>query len=36
MGEAVVSGTVTPDHFLVDKVMLDVVSTRAADGASRA
>ena len=32
VGEAVVSGTVTPDHFLVDKVMLDVVSTRAADG----
>ena len=27
LGESVVSGTVTPDHFLVDKVMLDVVST---------
>jgi cytochrome P450 len=32
VGEAVVSGEVTPDHFLIDKVMLDVVSTRVADG----
>jgi pyruvate,water dikinase len=32
LGEAVVSGEVTPDHFLVDKVMLDIVSTRVADG----
>jgi cytochrome P450 len=28
VGEAVVSGEVTPDHYLVDKVMLDVVATR--------
>ncbi|WP_064750566.1 cytochrome P450 [Solirubrobacter soli] len=28
VGEAVVGGEVTPDHYLVDKVMLDVVSTR--------
>jgi pyruvate,water dikinase len=28
LGESVVSGTVTPDNLLVDKVMLDVVSTR--------
>jgi pyruvate,water dikinase len=34
VGEAVVSGEVTPDHFLIDKVMLDVVSTRVADGAA--
>jgi pyruvate,water dikinase len=34
VGEAVVSGEVTPDHFLLDKVMLDVVSTRPADGAA--
>ncbi|HEY6892174.1 MAG TPA: cytochrome P450 [Solirubrobacter sp.] len=32
VGEAVVSGEVTPDHFLVDKVMLDIVTTRVADG----
>jgi cytochrome P450 len=32
VGEAVVSGEVTPDHFLVDKVMLDVVATRPATG----
>ena len=31
VGEAVVSGEVTPDHYLVDKVMLDVVATRPAD-----
>jgi pyruvate,water dikinase len=30
VGEAVVSGEVTPDHYLVDKVMLDVVATRPA------
>jgi cytochrome P450 len=28
LGESVVSGTVTPDSLLLDKVMLDVVSTR--------
>ncbi|HWV85110.1 MAG TPA: cytochrome P450 [Capillimicrobium sp.] len=28
LGEAVVSGTVTPDHFVVDKVMLEVVEQR--------
>jgi cytochrome P450 len=28
LGESVVSGIVTPDNLLVDKVMLDVVSTR--------
>jgi cytochrome P450 len=30
VGEAVVGGEVTPDHYLVDKVMLDVVATRPA------
>src|SRR4051794_15673359 len=30
VGEAVVSGEVTPDHYLLDKVMLDVVATRPA------
>lgn len=28
LGEAVVSGEVTPDHFLVDKVILEMVSSR--------
>jgi pyruvate,water dikinase len=32
VGEGVVAGTVTPDHFLLDKVVLDVVSTRGANG----
>ena len=31
LGETVVGGTVTPDRFLVDKVMLDVVETQLAD-----
>ncbi|HEX6020422.1 MAG TPA: cytochrome P450 [Solirubrobacter sp.] len=31
LGETVVGGTVTPDRFLVDKVMLDVVETHIAD-----
>ena len=31
LGETVVGGTVTPDRFLVDKVMLDVVETQIAD-----
>jgi pyruvate,water dikinase len=31
LGETVVGGTVTPDRFLVDKVMLDVVETHLAD-----
>ena len=29
LGETVVGGTVTPDRFLVDKVMLEVVETRS-------
>jgi cytochrome P450 len=31
LGETVVGGTVTPDRFLVDKVMLDVTETQLAD-----
>jgi pyruvate,water dikinase len=31
LGETVVGGTVTPDRFLVDKVMLEVVETQIAD-----
>ncbi len=31
LGETVVGGTVTPDRFLVDKVMLEVVETHLAD-----
>jgi pyruvate, water dikinase len=31
LGETVVGGTVTPDRFLVDKVMLEVVETELAD-----
>jgi cytochrome P450 len=31
LGETVVGGTVTPDRFLVDKVMLEVVETTLAD-----
>ena len=31
LGESVVGGTVTPDRFLVDKVMLEVVSKAIAD-----
>jgi pyruvate,water dikinase len=31
LGETVVGGTVTPDRFLVDKVMLEIVETQLAD-----
>jgi len=31
LGETVVGGTVTPDRFLVDKVMLEIVETQIAD-----
>src|ERR1700741_2707524 len=31
LGESVVGGTVTPDRFLVDKVMLEVVEKTIAD-----
>jgi pyruvate,water dikinase len=31
LGETVVGGTVTPDRFLVDKVMLEIVETELAD-----
>ncbi|MEA2383334.1 MAG: hypothetical protein QOH72_3305 [Solirubrobacteraceae bacterium] len=33
LGESVVGGTVTPDSFLVDKVMLDIVTSTVADKA---
>ena len=31
LGEAVVSGEVTPDHFMVDKIMLDIISSNIHD-----
>ena len=30
LGETVVGGTVTPDHFVVDKVMLEIAASRIA------